>query len=106
MARMVWVALGAAGGIYAYRKSSRALAEARERGLVGNVNAATTSATTAAGNVRSLIAYSRRRAAERAGGHAHEVTAGNLSAWNQPKSDDASSTSLRSGGTPSSPAPR
>ena len=40
MARTFWIAVGAAGGIYAYRKSVRAAADARERGLVGNINAA------------------------------------------------------------------
>ena len=44
MARTVWLALGAAGGIYTYKKVSRVVEDARGRSLVGNVNAATTSA--------------------------------------------------------------
>jgi hypothetical protein len=34
MRRMVWVAVGAVGGILAYRKTQEALADARERGVV------------------------------------------------------------------------
>ena len=34
MRRIVWVAVGAAGGIVAYRRAQQALAEAREQGVV------------------------------------------------------------------------
>ncbi|MHB1066320.1 MAG: hypothetical protein ACYC2Z_02650 [Candidatus Nanopelagicales bacterium] len=34
MRRIVWVAVGAAGGIYAYRRGAQLLADARERGVV------------------------------------------------------------------------
>ncbi len=34
MRRMVWVALGAAGGIVAYRRIQQAMADAKERGVV------------------------------------------------------------------------
>lgn len=37
MRRMVWVALGAAGGIVAYRKVQQVLEDARERGVVLSV---------------------------------------------------------------------
>lgn len=37
MRRIVWVALGAAGGIVAYRKVQQALEDARERGVVLSV---------------------------------------------------------------------
>lgn len=55
MGRMIWVALGAAGGVYAYRRGSRLLEEARQRGLVGSVQAATGSAAGLATTARTLI---------------------------------------------------
>ncbi len=56
MSRLVWVALGAAGGVYAYRRGQRLLEEARERGVVGSVQAATGSATSLATAARGLLA--------------------------------------------------
>jgi hypothetical protein len=47
MSRLLWVGVGAAGGIYTYRKGQRAWDRAKERGVGGNaavVAAATTSA--------------------------------------------------------------
>ena len=58
MSRLVWVALGAAGGVYAYRRGQRLLEEARERGVVGSVQAATGSATHLAVAARGLVAGS------------------------------------------------
>ena len=55
MARTFWIAVGAAGGIYAYKRASKAMDTARERGVVGNVNAAATTATSFVGNVRQLV---------------------------------------------------
>jgi hypothetical protein len=55
MARLVWVAVGAVGGIYAYKRASQAMDTARERGVVGNVNAAATTATSLVGNVRQFV---------------------------------------------------
>lgn len=65
MARMVWVAVGAAGGIYAYKKLNTALDDARERGLVGNVNAAATTASAFVGSFRQLVAMADTKSAER-----------------------------------------
>lgn len=45
MRRLFWVAVGAAGGIWAYQRGSEALARAKERGVVGNLTAATATAT-------------------------------------------------------------
>ncbi len=58
MARLVWVAVGAAGGIYAYKRATAALEDARERGVVGNVNAAATTASAFVGSVRQLVTMS------------------------------------------------
>ncbi len=55
MGRMLWLAVGAAGGIVAYRKGQQVLAEAKQRGVVGSVQAATGSAADAASGARSLV---------------------------------------------------
>ena len=53
MSRTIWIAVGAVGGIYAYRRGQRAVDEARERGLVGNAQyAASTAASVAQGASR------------------------------------------------------
>jgi hypothetical protein len=55
MRRTVWVALGATAGVIAYRRGQRLLEEARARGVVGSVQAATISASTVAASARSLL---------------------------------------------------
>ena len=55
MRRTVWVALGAAGGVFAYRRGQRLVEEARAMGVVGSVQAATVSATGLAASARSLL---------------------------------------------------
>lgn len=55
MSRMIWVALGAAGGIVAYRKGQQLLDEARTRGVVGSLQAASGSAAGLAQGTRSLV---------------------------------------------------
>ncbi len=65
MSRMVWVAVGAAGGIFAYKRVTKAVEDARERGLVGNVNAAATTASAFVGSVRQLTNLSDEGAAKR-----------------------------------------
>ena len=55
MGRMIWVALGAAGGVYAYRRGTKLLDEARQRGLVGSMQAATGSAAGLATTARTLL---------------------------------------------------
>ncbi len=49
--RVFWVAVGAVGGVYAYRKGQRLVADARERGLVGNVAAAAGTVSRLAGAI-------------------------------------------------------
>ncbi|MDP4014749.1 MAG: hypothetical protein U0990_04565 [Candidatus Nanopelagicales bacterium] len=36
MGRLIWVGVGAAGGIYAYRRAERVWLEAKDRGVAGN----------------------------------------------------------------------
>lgn len=54
MRRIVWVAVGAAGGIYAYRRAQQALADARERGVVLSAQQVGISAVTAVSAARGL----------------------------------------------------
>ncbi len=54
MRRIVWVAIGAAGGILAYRRIQQALDDARERGVVLSVQQVGLSAVQAASTARSL----------------------------------------------------
>ena len=55
MRRTVWLALGATAGVIAYRRGQKLLEEAKSRGVVGSVQAATFSATTVAASARSLL---------------------------------------------------
>lgn len=54
MRRLVWVAVGAIGGIYAYRRGSALLADARERGVVLSAQQAATSAMATVSSARDL----------------------------------------------------
>ena len=56
MRRTVWVAIGATAGVIAYRRGQRIVEEARARGVVGSVQAATLSATALTSSARSLLA--------------------------------------------------
>jgi hypothetical protein len=56
MGKLVWVAIGAAGGIYAYRRAQRAAETVRERDLVENLQAAGERATSIASSIRTLTA--------------------------------------------------
>ena len=55
MGRMVWIALGAAGGIVAYRKGQELLEDARSRGVIGSLRAASGSAAGLAEGTRSIV---------------------------------------------------
>ena len=55
MRRTVWIALGATAGVIAYRRGQRLLEEAKARGVVGSLQAATFSATSVAASARSLL---------------------------------------------------
>lgn len=54
MRRLVWVALGAAGGIVAYRRGQQWLSDARERGVVLTAQQAGLSAVQAVSSARAL----------------------------------------------------
>ena len=56
MSRVMWVAVGAVGGIYAYRRGQRALDEAKARGFVGNVQVAAGTAASVAQGVSKVAA--------------------------------------------------
>jgi len=54
MRRLVWVAVGAVGGIYAYRRGSALVAEARERGVVLTAQQAALAAMSTVASAREL----------------------------------------------------
>ncbi|MFZ9986936.1 MAG: hypothetical protein ACO3JT_06100 [Candidatus Nanopelagicales bacterium] len=55
MRRTVWVAIGATAGVIAYRRGQKLLEEARAKGVVGSVQAATISASAMAASARGLL---------------------------------------------------
>ena len=56
MSRLLWVGVGAAGGIYLYRRGNRAWDEAKERGLAGNAAVVASSASTMLHHVKRTLA--------------------------------------------------
>jgi hypothetical protein len=56
MRRLVWIAVGAAGGIVAYRRAQQVVADARERGVVLSLQQAGASASGALSAVRAVAA--------------------------------------------------
>ncbi len=56
MRRTFWVALGAAGGVLAYRRGQQLWVDAREKGVVGSMQAASGSAAAWATSARGLMA--------------------------------------------------
>ena len=61
MRRIVWVAVGAAGGIYAYRRAQLAIADARERGVVLSAQQLGLSAVKAASAAREFVVAATAR---------------------------------------------
>ncbi len=64
MRRIVWVAVGAAGGILAYKRAQKAMADARERGVVLSAQQWGHSAVTAMSAAREFAAAATTRAPE------------------------------------------
>lgn len=62
MRRMVWVALGAAGGVIVYRRAQTMIADARERGVVVSAQQAGLSAMSALAAARNLASAAAERA--------------------------------------------
>lgn len=56
MSRLLWVGVGAAGGIYLYRRGNRAWDEAKERGLAGNAAVFASSASTMLNHAKRSLA--------------------------------------------------
>ena len=54
MRRMVWVAVGAVGGVLAYRKAQELLVDARDKGVVLSAQQAGLSAAAALASARTL----------------------------------------------------
>jgi len=55
MGRLVWVAVGAAGGIWAYRKANVLIEQAREQGVALTVQQVALSTTQAVNQVSAAI---------------------------------------------------
>ena len=55
MRRMFWVAVGAAGGIYAYKRGERFVEESRERGVVLTVQQVAMNAASAVESARVMV---------------------------------------------------
>lgn len=55
MSRLLWVGVGAAGGIYAYRRGQRAWNTAKDRGVAGNMTVAAATASTLLAQMRTLM---------------------------------------------------
>lgn len=62
MSRTFWVVVGAAGGIYTYRKGTKLAADARDRGALGTVQAAASAAMQVANGTRQLIGLNEQQA--------------------------------------------
>lgn len=59
MRRLFWLGVGAAAGYYAARRGDEIVERARERGLVGNVSLAATTATKVAASAQRTAATLR-----------------------------------------------
>jgi len=64
MGRLVWVALGAAGGIWAYRKGSGLIDQAREQGVALTVQQVALNTTQAVTNVSAALSERSNRQAD------------------------------------------
>lgn len=67
MGKLVWVAIGAAGGIWAYRKGSGLIDQARDQGVAVTIQQVALGATQAANQVSAALNERSRRT------HAPEV---------------------------------
>lgn len=57
MSRVVWIGVGAIGGVLAYRRGQRTVNAARERGLIGNVQHAALTASQVATGAGKLLSF-------------------------------------------------
>ncbi|MFC6238341.1 hypothetical protein [Longivirga aurantiaca] len=94
MKRLFWLGVGAAAGYYAARRGEEAVERARERGVVGNVTlAATTASKVAATASRTAVTLgekARALAADPAGSETATVTPIRPAAGTSPSSPASS----------------
>ncbi len=80
MSRTFWVAVGAVGGIVAYRRATRAVARARELGPLGTAQVAAQATSSLAGHTANglgrLRDFKERREGRLVIGSAHEARHG------------------------------
>lgn len=74
MSRLLWVGVGAAGGIYTYRRGQRAWEQAKERGVGGTATVLAAAATSALHTVRTAVLEDQGPSAgnEQAGARSYE----------------------------------
>lgn len=65
MRRLVWTAIGAAGGIWAYRKGSELLDQAREQGVALTIQQAALSTTQTVNRISATVAERGHARAQR-----------------------------------------
>ncbi|MEY2990466.1 MAG: hypothetical protein ACO3YU_03835 [Candidatus Nanopelagicales bacterium] len=63
MRRLVWTAIGAAGGIWAYRKGSELLEQAREQGVALTIQQVALTATQTVNQISSNLGQRNARGA-------------------------------------------
>lgn len=100
MRRIAWIALGAVGGILAYRSGQRFIEDARERGLAASAQQAGASAWASAQSAASLLGSARDLAAKAliAQAAASQALAQQESSWPRAAADDAATNQRLSRG--------
>ncbi len=63
MRRLVWTAIGAAGGIWAYRKGSELLEQAREQGVAVTIQQVALTATQTVNQISTSLGQRSQRSA-------------------------------------------
>jgi hypothetical protein len=90
MRRLFWLGVGAAAGYYAARRGEEAVERARERGVVGNVTLAASTATKVAGTASRTAVALGEKARSLAADHASDPSGASAP---RPSSSPAHSTS-------------
>ena len=95
MRRLFWLGVGAAAGYYAARRGDRLVQDARERGLVGNVTLAATTATKVASSATRTAVSIGEAAGSRVRTGAATPEAGPVAAAPEPTADAPPTPSTR-----------
>lgn len=91
MSRLLWAGVGAAGGIYLYRRGNRAWDDAKERGVAGNAAVIASSASTMLNHAkRTLSEAQEAKDAEMAEDQvaALPIREQDIQSWRRPRTRD------------------